>query len=293
MKKKISIIASFRNEEETINKFINRVNNSFKRFNHIDYELIFVDDFSNDLSNVLIKKACIKNKKIKLITLKKHYGHNASVQTGIDFISEKNYATVIDCDLQDRPELIAQNFSKIKPKQTIHFVRKRREDSLFQRFYTKIGYLALHFISRGKIIRDSNYFKIIPPNTVKKIKKNTEIDPYWPYLFTKHSSQNKIVYYVKKKRIYGSSKFTHIFIVTTWLTFFTATHYFKKRFVNIILGLLIINILILLLVFYNFYNVILILFLILFSFFLITNLLISSFLTYYKKKNKRIYCKYE
>ena len=292
MKKKISIIASFRNEEETINKFINRVNNSFKRFNHIDYELIFVDDFSNDLSNVLIKKACIKNKKIKLITLKKHYGHNASVQTGIDFISEKNYATVIDCDLQDRPELIAQNFSKIKPKQTIHFVRKRREDSLFQRFYTKIGYLALHFISRGKIIRDSNYFKIIPPNTVKKIKKNTEIDPYWPYLFTKHSSQNKIVYYVKKKRIYGSSKFT-LFMVPTWLTFFTATHYFKKRFVNIILGLLIINILILLLVFYNFYNVILILFLILFSFFLITNLLISSFLMYYKKKNKRIYCKYE
>ena len=57
--KKISIIACFRNEEETINKFINRVNNSFKRFNHIDYELIFVDDFSNDLSNVLIKKACI------------------------------------------------------------------------------------------------------------------------------------------------------------------------------------------------------------------------------------------
>ena len=292
MKKKISIIASFRNEEETINKFINRVNNSFKKFNHIDYELIFVDDFSNDLSNVLIKKACIKNKKIKLITLKKHYGHNASVQTGIDFISEKNYATVIDCDLQDRPELIAQNFSKIKPKQTIHFVRKRREDSLFQRFYTKIAYLALHFISRGKIIRDSNYFKIIPPNTVKKIKKNTEIDPYWPYLFTKHSSQNKIVYYVKKKRIYGSSKF-NLFMVATWLTFFTATHYFKKRFVNIILGLLIINILILLLVFYNFYNVILILFLILFSFFLITNLLISSFLMYYKKKNKRIYCKYE
>jgi len=110
MKKKISIIASFRNEEENINEFISRINNSFKKSNHIDYELIFIDDFSNDLSNSLIKKTCIKNKKIKLITLKKNYGPNPSIQTGFDFVNHKNYASVIDCDLQERPELIAQNF---------------------------------------------------------------------------------------------------------------------------------------------------------------------------------------
>ena len=296
MKKKISIIATFRNEEECINEFISRINNSFKKSNRIDYKLIFVDDFSDDLSNALIKKACIKNKKIKLITLKKRYGHNASIQTGFDFVSKKNYAAVIDCDLQDQPELIAKNFSKIKAEQTIHFVRKKREDPFFQRFYAKIAYLVLHFISRGKIIKDSNYFKIITPNVVKKIKKNTEIDPYWHYLFTKHSAQNKIVYYVRKKRIYGSPKFNIFTLQGTlqgWLTFFTAIYYFKKRFVNIILTLLIINILILLLVFYNFYNVILILFLSLFICFLITNLFISSFIAYYKKKNKRIYCKYK
>ena len=71
MKKKISIIASFRNEEENINEFISRIHNSFKKSSRIDYELIFIDDSSNDLSNTLIKKARTKNKKIKLITLKK------------------------------------------------------------------------------------------------------------------------------------------------------------------------------------------------------------------------------
>jgi len=79
--KKISIIASFLNEEENINEFINHIQNSFKKSNHIDYELIFIDDFSNDLSNTLIKKACIKNKRIKLITLKKNYGSDPSIQT--------------------------------------------------------------------------------------------------------------------------------------------------------------------------------------------------------------------
>ena len=199
MKKKISIIASFRNEEENINEFISRINNSFKKSNHIDYELIFIDDFSNDLSNSLIKKACIKNKKIKLITLKKNYGSNPSIQTGFDFVNDKNYAAVIDCDLQEQPELIAQNFSKIKKKQTIHFVRKKREDPFFQKFYTNIAYLVLHFISEGKIIMNTNHFKIIPPHVVRKIKKNIEIHPYWNYLFTKWSLKNQIVYYVKKK----------------------------------------------------------------------------------------------
>ena len=292
MKKKISIIASFYNEEENINAFISRINNSFKKSNRIDYELIFVDDSSNDLSNTLIKKACTKNKKIKLITLKKRYGHNPSVQTGFDFVSKKNYAAVIDCDLQDQPELIAKNFSKIKKEQTLHFVRKKREDSLFQKFYTYIAYLVLYFISEKKIIKNASYFKIIPPSVVKKIKKNTESNPYWNYLFTKHSTQNKIVYYVRKKRIHGSSKF-NIFTLNPWITFFSGIYFFKRRFINIILWLLIINSLVLLLTLYNFYNVVLILFLTLFSCFLIISLVISSVVMYYIRKNKRIYCKYK
>mgnify|MGYP000055255712 CR=1 FL=1 len=65
MKKKISIIATFYNGEKSINECINRIHNSFKKSNRINYELIFIDDSSNDLSNILIKKACTKNKKIK------------------------------------------------------------------------------------------------------------------------------------------------------------------------------------------------------------------------------------
>ena len=207
-------------------------------------------------------------------------------------MSNKNYASVIDCDLQEAPELIAQNFSKIQDKQTIHFVRKKREDPIFQRFYTNLAYKFLHFISGRKIIINTNHFKIIPPHVVKKIKKNTEIHPYWNYLFTKLSTRNKIAYYVKKKRIHGSSKF-NIFTLNPWIAFFSAVHYFRKRFVNIISSLLLMNILVLILVFYKFYNLILIMFLILFGSSLIVNLAICNYLMYYKRKNKRIFCKYK
>ena len=292
MKKKIYIISTFHNEEQCINEFINRINNSFKKFKHIDYKLIFIDDFSDDLTNSLIKKACIKNKKIKLITLKKRYGLDPSIQTGFDFVSNKKFAVIMNCDLQERPELIAQNFSKIKNEQTLHFVRKESEDPFFQRFYTMIAYLILHFISKGKIIMLAGHFKIIPPSVVRKIKKNTDAHPYWNYLITKYSSQNKIVYYSKKKRTYGSSKF-NIFALNPWIAFFSAIHFFRKRFINMILVLLLLSFSILFLVFYNFYNVVLIVFLSIFSCFLIANLIISYFVMYYKKKKRRIFCKYK
>ena len=292
MKRKISIIAAFRNEEMCVSEFISRINKSFKKFNKIDYELIFIDDYSNDLSNSLIQKAYKKNKRIKLITLKKRYGHSPSLQTGFDFVSKNNYASVIDCDLQDSPQLIAHHFSKIGKNQTLHFVRKKREDSFFQKFYTHIAYLFLYFISKGKIIMNASYFKILPPNVVRKVKKNTEIYPYWNYLFTRLSSENKKIYYIRKKRIYGSSKF-NIFTLNPWLTFFSGIYLFRKRFINIIVGLLTINVLILLSVLYNFTSLILIIFLVLCITVLIVTMIIFSFLLYYKTKNKRIYCKYK
>ena len=292
MKKKISIIATFYNEEKSIEKFINRIDKSFKKFKKIDYDLIFIDDCSTDSSNILIKKKQKKNKKIKIKTLIKRYGHNLSLQTGFDFISKKNFVAVIDCDLQDDPELIAKNFVKIKQNETIHFVRKKREDPIFQKFYSYLAYRMLNFISKGKIIMQTSHFKILPPIVVSKVKKNREIDPYWNYLFTKFSLVNKIVYYAKKKRVYGSSKFT-IFTLNPWLNFFSGINCFRKKFITIISTLLIINITTLLLTYYNFYNAIIILFLTLFSCLLITSLSISSYLHYYKKKNKRIYCIYK
>ena len=214
------------------------------------------------------------------------------MQTAFDIINKKNHAVIIDCDLQDRPELIAQSFSRIKKNQTIHFVRKKRNDQFFQKFYTKIAYMILHYISGGKIISNSNYFKIIPPFVVKKIKKNTEIDPFWHYLFTKYSIKNKIIYYERKKRIYGSSKF-NLFSLNPWLTFFTAANYFKTRLITITFGLIIINSLFLLLSVQYFYNLILIIISTITISLLVSVLFITTFISYYKKLNKRVYCKYK
>ena len=52
--KLISYVFSFKNEEKNLEELIQRVDNSVKKLNKYDYELIFVNDASNDNSEKIL-----------------------------------------------------------------------------------------------------------------------------------------------------------------------------------------------------------------------------------------------
>jgi len=226
----ISIIASYRNEEESLKKFISIISKSFKKKQIKKYEIIFVDDYSTDNSlNILLKEAK-KNKKIKIIKMKRRYGHSNSIQAAFENISKNNFSVIIDCDLQDSPELISKNFNPNEKDRTIHFVRTERKDGFFQKIYSNIAYKILYLISFGKIFSNAGYFKINPPSVTNKIKKDKEYYPYWNYLITKYSKTNKKIFYSRLKRSKGNSKFSFLSL-NPWLTFFGGAYYFKLNYI--------------------------------------------------------------
>ena len=74
MKKKnkiLSIISSFKNEEESINYFVKAIDIEFKKYKELDYKIYFVNDFSTDRSEEKIIKLMKNNKKIILASTKK------------------------------------------------------------------------------------------------------------------------------------------------------------------------------------------------------------------------------
>ena len=159
----------------------------------------------------------------------RRYGHSNSIQAAFENISDKNFSVIIDCDLQDAPELISKFFKPKNYDQTIHFIRTERRDGLFQKIYSNIAYKILYFISFGKIYPNAGYFKINPPAVTKKIKEDNEYYPYWNYLITKYSVKNLKVFYSRSKRSEGTSKFS-FFSINPWLTFFGGAYYFKANY---------------------------------------------------------------
>ncbi len=98
---KVSVVFSFRNEEENLKELITRVHNVLKKFN---YELIFVNDDSSDKSEDILKKL-IKKYPIKIINMSRRFGVAHCIFAGLKY-SKGNIVIYMDSDLQDPPELI-------------------------------------------------------------------------------------------------------------------------------------------------------------------------------------------
>lgn len=226
--KSIAIIASFRNEAEFLEKFISSIEKISKNFKKLDYKIIFVNDFSYDNSEKIIKNKMKTNKKILLINTKKNYGGSHSIHYGFNLIPKNFYATVIDCDLQDPINLIFKTLDIAKKDVLYHFQRLKRKESFFQISYSTIAYIILLLVSLNKVVFNSNYFKIIPPYIVEKIKSSNEIYPYWNYFISKYAIKNEIIKYERRNRTLGQPKFG-IFNTNPWATFYSALGYF---FVN-------------------------------------------------------------
>ena len=100
----ISIVFSFRNEEENLKELIDRVTNSLLELENLSYELIFVNDNSNDASlSILLEKK--KKFPIKVINMSRRFGVAPCVIAG--FNNAKGDAVIyMDSDLQDPPEIL-------------------------------------------------------------------------------------------------------------------------------------------------------------------------------------------
>src|SRR3989338_9307548 len=106
MKKKIiSVVIPTYNEELNINNAYFEVKEVFQKLPDYDYEIVFADNCSTDSSQKLIRKIAKKDKKVTAVFLSRNFGGEYSSLAGMK-VATGNATTVLDCDLQDPPELI-------------------------------------------------------------------------------------------------------------------------------------------------------------------------------------------
>ncbi len=100
---KISIVIPCYNEINTIQKIIDRVNLAFSSY---DYEIVVIDDFSNDGSREILKKKYSDDKTYKIIFNDKNFGKGFSLNKGFNLTSGE-IICIQDADLEYNPyELI-------------------------------------------------------------------------------------------------------------------------------------------------------------------------------------------
>ncbi len=162
----ISVIIPVFNEEKNLTVLYERLLNTVTSISN-DYEFIFINDGSNDFSLKIIKEFASQNPQVKYIDFSKNFGHQPAVFAGLENANGETIV-IIDSDLQDPPELIAQLYQKLQQGYDVVYAqREQRAGESWHKIMTaKLFYRFMNKLSEVPIPLDTGDYRII----TKKIK---------------------------------------------------------------------------------------------------------------------------
>ena len=142
----LSVVIPVYNESSLIGELIKRVQTNLKLITE-DYEIIIVDDGSQDNTWISIETEMKLENKVKGIKFSKNFGHHFAITAGLEY-SSGEWVVVMDGDLQDRPEVIPDLYKKSQEGFDVVFVsRQNRPEKLYYRIAQKFFYWILKLIS--------------------------------------------------------------------------------------------------------------------------------------------------
>ena len=205
----ISIVIPLFNEAESLPELSAWIEKVMKAHNY-DYEMIMVDDGSDDGSWDVIQSLSKENSAIHGISFRRNYGKSAALFCGFDK-AQGNVVITMDADLQDSPDEIPELYTMItengydvvsgwKQQRKDNKLTKNLPSKLYNATARKITGIPLHDMNCG--------LKAYKKEVVKSIEVYGEMHRYIPYLAKNAGYSNiteKPVHHERRK--YGKSKF--------------------------------------------------------------------------------------
>lgn len=105
--KKISIVVPCYNEEDIIEEFYNELLETLTKIEGYEYEILFVDDGSNDNTLEILNLIKEKDKKVRIISFSRNFGKESAIYAGLEN-SKGDLVVVMDSDLQHPPQKILE-----------------------------------------------------------------------------------------------------------------------------------------------------------------------------------------
>ena len=160
MEKKVSLVIPMYNEEKVIKECYKRLKECLEKLENYDYEIIFINDGSKDKTLGLLEEIANNDKKVKIISFTRNFGHQAAVTAGLKEVTG-DAIVIIDADLQDPPELIPDMLKKWEEgNEVIYGKRKTRKgESAFKLLTAKMFYNTLNALSDVEIPKDTGDFR--------------------------------------------------------------------------------------------------------------------------------------
>src|SRR3989344_1280893 len=172
----LSITIPFYNEEKTIEPLTRILINDLER-NNINYELILVDNGSNDFTPKIVDKLANECEYVKSVHVEVNQGYGWGILNGL-MVATGEFVGYMDGDLEILPEDIVKLYKKIKNANADvgKGVRDHKEHGVLKNI-ASFGFDALFFILYLRFIKQVN----ANPKIIRKVcyKKMNLISKGW------------------------------------------------------------------------------------------------------------------
>jgi glycosyltransferase involved in cell wall biosynthesis len=200
-----SLIIPVYNEEALIDELALRSVTAIESFT-TNYEILFVNDGSTDSTLQQLIEVRKRHSRIKIVDLSRNFGHQAAFTAGLE-LAMGNYVAMMDGDLQDPPELLAEMYSKIKNdgfdivsgKRTGRKGKRLRlTTNLFHAFFKKVAGID--------DMKNSGNFSMLNRAAVNALISMKETIRYLPGLRSFIGFKQGYVEYIREDRLKGEPK---------------------------------------------------------------------------------------
>lgn len=206
----ISIIVPFYNEEKNVDSFTNALFLIIDSIKTYLFEVIYINDGSDDSTLKLLKQQVDKHSNIRIISFSRNFGHEAAINAGIDSCTGAA-AIVMDADLQDQPECIPLLIKKYEEGYDVVNVKhtnRRNGDTFVKRTTARIFYrLIAHWSYKVKIVENVNNFRLISNKIINIVKSLSSKNRVFRFEVPFAGFKTTNIDVPRSKRIYGKSHY--------------------------------------------------------------------------------------
>ena len=205
----ISLVVPAYNEETVFPEFIARASAALEATG-LCWEIIFADDGSEDATAELIRAYRQRDPRVGLISLSRNFGKEIAMTAGLDH-ARGQAVIIMDADLQDPPEVIADLVVRWKEGYDVVYARRtaREGESALKRLTAHAFYRIINKLADRPIPADVGDFRLMSWRAVDALSRLGERHRFMKGLFSWIGFRQIEVSYTRAPRAAGQTKWNY------------------------------------------------------------------------------------
>ncbi len=202
-----SVVAPVYNEEETLPHFYDRLTAVMEGLGE-SYEIVLVNDGSRDGSYRAMRALHERDPRVVVVDFSRNFGHQIAISAGLDH-ARGDAVAIIDSDLQDPPEVIAELVARWRAGAEVVYAQRRSRlgETRFKLLTAAAFYRLIGRLTSIDIPRDTGDFRLLDRKVVDTLVRMREHHRFMRGLSVWVGFRQEAVRYDRAERFAGETKY--------------------------------------------------------------------------------------